>query len=33
MKLDDGIKFLKAYAQKHNCKTLGDILKAYNNML
>lgn len=33
MKLDDAIAYLKAYAQKYNCKTLGDILKCYNNML
>lgn len=33
MKLDDAIAYLQAYAKLHNCKTLGDILRAYNNML
>lgn len=33
MKLNDAINYLKAYATLHNCKTLGDILKAYNDML
>ena len=33
MILDDAIKYLQAYAKLHNCKTLGDILRAYNNML
>ena len=33
MKLDDAIKILKAYAKLHNFKTLGEILKCYNQML
>lgn len=33
MKLIDAIAYLQAFAKKHNCHTLGDVKKAFDDML
>lgn len=33
MKLNEAIAYLKAFQKKYNCHTLGDVKKAFDDML